>query len=171
MPPRGICFICRIMRDACFSQTTHTQSIASQTGVVSDIYVQKFMASPVFYAYRLSHSSDELSCSTVVEKLVGPERFIVWNELDRTRRKASTICLRSPLTFTPGRSPGNALRPQIWPVLLSRRGAIIRKINRARPKSSQFCRWSGQISNQNFRPFPSYIILEMPGNTKFGLFL
>ena len=52
-------------------------------------------------------------------------------KLDRTHRKASTICLRSPSTFTPRRSPDNAWKPlsapdgphqQIWPVPLSQWG-------------------------------------------------
>ena len=42
-------------------------------------------------------------------------------QLDRTRRKASEICLRYPSPSTPTRSPDNAKKPQIW--LVSVKGA------------------------------------------------
>ena len=42
-------------------------------------------------------------------------------------------------------------KPHIWPVSLSQNGAKMRKINRWWPKSNQFSRWSGYISN--FRSF------------------
>ena len=88
----------------------------------------------------------------------------------RTRRKPSGKCLRSLSTFTPWCSPDNAWRPQIWPVLLSQRGTIMRKINGARPKSYQFWRWSGYISMQNSWPFSPCVLREMSGNPKFDLF-
>ena len=84
-----------------------------------------------------------------------------WTELDAKHRKYASA---PPSTFTPRRSPDNAWRPQIWPVSQSQRGTIIRKINRARPKSDQFWRWSGYISMQSFRPFPPCVLQEMLGN-------
>ena len=88
-------------------------------------------------------------------------------KLDRNRHKA--ICLRfppppPPPSFTPKHSPDNAWWPQIWPVSLSQRDTIMRKINKARPKFNQFWRWSRNISMHNFRPFPPCILREMPGN-------
>ena len=68
------------------------------------------------------------------------------------------------------RSPGNARKPQIWPVSLSQNCAKIRKINRLWPQTNQFWRWSRYISMQNLRPFPPCIFLEMPGNPKFDPF-
>ena len=63
--------------------------------------------------------------------------------------------------------PGNTQKPQICPVSLSQRDAERRKINRPELKSNQFWRWSGYISMQNFRLFPSCVLREMPGNHKF----
>ena len=65
------------------------------------------------------------------------------------------------LPFTPRRFPDNARRTRIWPIP---RGPIMRKINRARPKSNQCWGWSGYISMQDFRPFHPCIFQEMPGN-------
>ena len=53
------------------------------------------------------------------------------------------------------RSPGNAQKPQIWPVSLSQNSTKITKINRPWPRT-QFWRWSRYISVQNFRPFPPW---------------
>ena len=68
------------------------------------------------------------------------------------------------------RSPGNARKPQIWPVSLSQNSAKIRKINRPWPSTNQFWRWSRYISVQNCRPFPPCVLREMPGNPKFDPF-
>ena len=68
------------------------------------------------------------------------------------------------------RSPGNARKPQIWPVSLSQNSAKIRKMNRPWPLTNQFWRWSRYISMQNFRPFPPCVPREMPGNPKFDPF-
>ena len=68
------------------------------------------------------------------------------------------------------RSPGNAWKPQIWPVSLSQNSAKIRKINRLSPTINQVWRWSRYISAQNFRPFPPCVLREMPGNPKFDPF-
>ena len=38
------------------------------------------------------------------------------------------------------------------------------------PKSNQFWRWSGYISRQNFRLFPSCVLREIPENRKFDPF-
>ena len=54
-------------------------------------------------------------------------------------------------TIPPLCSQENAQKSQIWPVSLSLNAAKMRKINRWWPKSNQFSRWSGYISN--FRPF------------------
>ena len=63
-------------------------------------------------------------------------------------------------------SPRNARKPQIWPVSLSQNSAKITKINRPWPWTNQFWRWSRYISVQNFRPFPSCVLRQMPGNPK-----
>ena len=40
----------------------------------------------------------------------------LFKKLDRTRPKASEICLRSPFDIYSHSSPENAQKPQIWPV-------------------------------------------------------
>ena len=67
-------------------------------------------------------------------------------------------------------SPGNARKPQIWPVSPSQNCAKIRKIDRPWPRTNQFWKWSRYISVQNFRSFPPCILWEMPGNPKFDPF-
>ena len=57
-------------------------------------------------------------------------------------------------------SPGNARKPQIWPVSLSQNSAKITKITRPWPRTNQFWRWSRYISMQNFRPFPPCVPLR-----------
>ena len=68
------------------------------------------------------------------------------------------------------RSPGNARKPQIWPLSLSQNSAKIRKINRPWPWTTQFWKRSRYTSMQNFRPFPPCVLQEMPGNPKFDQF-
>ena len=83
---------------------------------------------------------------------------------------AWAVVSQNPLTFTPSRSPDNARRPQVWPVSLSQRGTITRKINRARPKSDQFWSWSVYISMQNRRTLSPCIRKEIPRNLNFDPF-
>ena len=68
------------------------------------------------------------------------------------------------------RSPGNARKPQIWPVSLSQNSTKITKINRPWPWTNQLWKWSRYIIVQNFRPFPLCVLRQMPGNPKFDLF-
>ena len=62
------------------------------------------------------------------------------------------------------RSPGNAPKPNIWPVSLSQRGVKRRKIYRVWPQSNKFWRWSRYISMYNFRLFPPCVLRQMSGN-------
>ena len=55
-------------------------------------------------------------------------------------------------------SPGNAQKPQIWPLSLSQNRAKFRKINKPWPRTNQFWRWSRYIGVQNFRPFPTWVL-------------
>ena len=61
-------------------------------------------------------------------------------------------------------SPGNARKPQIWPITLSRSDAKRRNINRPWPWSNQFWRCPRYINTQNFRSFPPCVLRQMPGN-------
>ena len=58
------------------------------------------------------------------------------------------------------RVPGNARKPQIWPVSLNESRAK-KEITIPCPWFYQFIRWSESISMQNFRPFSQCVF---PGN-------
>ena len=62
------------------------------------------------------------------------------------------------------RSPGNAWKPQIWPVSLSQNSVKIRKINRPWPSTNHFWRCLRYISIQKFRPFIPCVLRQMSGN-------
>ena len=88
---------------------------------------------------------------------------IIQSVLKRVRTQQHTIFQ----AISSMRSPGNARKPQIWPVSLSQNSAKITKTNRLWPRTNQFWRWSRYISMHNFRPFLRCVLQEMPRNPKF----
>ena len=114
---------------------------------------------PQIWPVSLSQNSAKIT--TINRPWPGTNQFWRWSRY---------ISMQNFRPFLPMPSPGNARKPQIWPVSLSQNSAKITKINRLWPRTYQFWRWSRYISVQNVRPVSPCVLWEMPWNPKFDPF-